>query len=45
MTKMEKLQAEYNKVAARLANMKNEANIAAANRVLDRIVAEMEGVA
>lgn len=47
MTKMKKLQQEYDRTMARMANLRNETNIAAANRVLDRIaaeIAELEGV-
>lgn len=40
--KLEKLQKDYNEVHYRMGYMKNTANIAAANNVLDRINAEMD---
>lgn len=39
--RMRTLQEEYNKVHDRMDHMENPANIAAANRTLDRIVAQM----
>ena len=43
-TKMKKLQTEYNRLHDRMGYMRNEANIAAANRELDRIVEKMNAL-
>lgn len=44
MTELQKLQKEYNEISERMGYMRNPANIAAANNLLDRICERMDKI-
>lgn len=44
MTKLQKLQKEYNEISERMGYMRNPINIEAANNLLDRICEKMNEI-
>ena len=44
MKELQRLQKEYNEISERMGYMRNSANVAAANNMLDKICAQMNKI-